>query len=58
MSGRIKKKRQDEIHKRYEEILILIQKESQNLRHDKIDINHIVSMFTKLAFRLSNKQQK
>ena len=52
------KKLQDEIQKRYEGILHLIQKGSQDLRHEKIDNTHLASMFTELAFRLSNKQRK
>jgi hypothetical protein len=50
------KKIQDEIQRKSEEILALLQKESQELRHDKIDNSHLASMFTELAFRLSNKQ--
>ena len=47
---------QDEIQKKYEEILTLLQKESQDLRSEKIDNSHLASIFKELAFRLSNKQ--
>ncbi|MDJ0617750.1 MAG: hypothetical protein QNJ63_13585 [Calothrix sp. MO_192.B10] len=47
---------QDEIQQKYEEILNLLQKESQDLRNEKIDNSHLASMFTELAFRLTNQQ--
>lgn len=45
---------QDEIQKKYEEILKLLERESQELRRDKTDRSHLGSLLTELAIRLNS----
>ncbi|MBD2252134.1 hypothetical protein [Nostoc parmelioides] len=44
---------QDEIRQKYEEINSLIEKETQQLIHDKADRTHLADLFTEIAFRLN-----
>ncbi len=48
---------QDEIQKKYEEILKLLERESQELRRDKTDRSHLGSLLTELAIRLNSDHQ-
>ncbi|MBD2412703.1 hypothetical protein FACHB389_27315 [Nostoc calcicola FACHB-389] len=44
---------QDDIQKKSEEILVLLQREAQELRRDKTDRSNLAAMFTELAIRLN-----
>ncbi|MBW4645756.1 MAG: hypothetical protein KME23_22675 [Goleter apudmare HA4340-LM2] len=45
---------QDDIRQKYEEILALLERESQELRRDKTDRSSLASLFTELAIRLNS----
>jgi hypothetical protein len=45
---------QDDIRQKYQEILTLLERESQELRRDKTDRSQIASLFTELAVRLNS----
>jgi hypothetical protein len=45
---------QDDIRQKYEEILTLLERESQELRRDKTDRSKLASLFTELAMRLNS----
>lgn len=47
---------QDEIRQKYEEILALLQRESQEIRSEKTDRYTLAAMFTELATRLNSRQ--
>jgi uncharacterized membrane-anchored protein YhcB (DUF1043 family) len=45
---------QDDIRQKYEEILTLLERESQELRREKTDRSKLASLFTELAIRLNS----
>lgn len=45
---------QDDIRQKYQEILTLLERESQELRRDKADRSKLASLFTELAVRLNS----
>ncbi|MBD2166920.1 hypothetical protein H6G64_21525 [Calothrix sp. FACHB-156] len=45
---------QDDIRQKYQEILTLLERESQELRRDKTDRSKLASLFTELAVRLNS----
>ncbi|BAY11731.1 hypothetical protein [Calothrix sp. NIES-2098] len=45
---------QDDIRQKYQEILTLLERESQELRRDKTDRSKLASLFTELAIRLNS----
>ncbi|OUL18025.1 hypothetical protein BV378_37535 [Nostoc sp. RF31YmG] len=45
---------QDDIRQKYEEILTLLERESQELRREKTDRSKLASLFTELAIRLKS----
>ncbi|KOP24154.1 hypothetical protein AMR41_22535 [Hapalosiphon sp. MRB220] len=47
---------QDDIRQKYEEILALLQQESQEIRAEKTDRSTLAAMFTELAIRLNSRQ--
>lgn len=47
---------QDDIRQKYEEILALLQRESQEIRSEKTDRSTLAAMFTELAIRLNSRQ--
>jgi DUF438 domain-containing protein len=44
----------DEIREKYEEILVLLQRESEELRHQKTDRSTLATLLNDLAFRLNS----
>ncbi|MBN3908362.1 MAG: hypothetical protein HWQ35_18010 [Nostoc sp. NMS1] len=44
---------QDEIQQKYQEILALLERETQELRRDKTDRSNLAAIFTELAIRLN-----
>ncbi|TFI50977.1 hypothetical protein BLD44_028760 [Mastigocladus laminosus UU774] len=46
---------QDDIRQKYEEILALLQQESQEIRAEKTDRSTLAAMFTELAIRLNSR---
>ncbi len=49
------KKLQDDIRQKYEEMLTLLQRESEELRNAKTDRSTLASLFSELAIRLSSQ---
>ncbi|MBD2204198.1 hypothetical protein H6G33_26225 [Calothrix sp. FACHB-1219] len=45
---------QDDIRQKYEEIIALLERESQELRREKTDRSQLASLFSELAIRLNN----
>jgi DNA repair exonuclease SbcCD ATPase subunit len=43
----------DDIRQKYEEIITLLERETQELQRDKTDRSHLASLFTELAIRLN-----
>ncbi|WP_193195764.1 hypothetical protein [Nostoc sp. MG11] len=44
---------QDEIRQKYEEILVLLEREAKELRRDQTDRSHLAALFSELAIRLN-----
>ncbi|MBW4685968.1 MAG: hypothetical protein KME40_12930 [Komarekiella atlantica HA4396-MV6] len=44
---------QDEIRQKYEEILVLLEQETKELRRDQTDRSHLAALFSELAIRLN-----
>lgn len=45
---------QDDIRQKYEEILVLLEREAKELRRDKTDRYHLAALFSELAIRLNS----